>query len=330
MILDSFTCGICYSNNIANELFPSERMLGLRERFRYIRCADCGCLQLTNPPSEIARYYPIDYYAFQFNSDFCVDRFPFRRKFLYFPITAQRLGWSSRLGWILHKLGSGPVIPNCLRMIQRPLKRNSPILDVGCANGRMLFSFRACGFSNLLGVDPFMPDNMVSQKGISFLKQSVDDLPIKFDLIMLHHVFEHLANPIEMLKKFTELLSPNGQILIRIPLSDSIAALEYGVNWVQLDAPRHFFLHTRKSIKIATDMAGLQIANVQYDSEEFQFIGSEVYSRSEMSLNDFYEDYGLNYSKIFKPEESRAFRDRADFLNKIEKGDQAGFCLVKA
>ena len=147
---------------------------------------------------------------------------------------------------------------------------------------------------------------------------------------MLHHVFEHLANPIEMLKKFSELLSPNGQILIRIPLSDSIAALEYGVNWVQLDAPRHFFLHTRKSIKIASDMAGLQIANVQYDSEEFQFIGSEVYLRSELSLQKFYADYGLNYAKIFKPEESRIFRDRSDFLNKNGQGDQAGFCLVKA
>jgi hypothetical protein len=105
--------------------------------------------------------------------------------------------------------------------------------------------------------------------------------------------------------------------------------LEYGDKWVQLDAPRHFFLHTRKSMEIAAEKAGLKIAKVQYDSEEFQFIGSELYLRTPMSLQDFYADYEGNYKKHFQPDAATNFRERANLLNIEQSGDQAGFCLVK-
>lgn len=328
--MPKFHCAVCSSPQNAGELFPVEGMLGLREQFHYIRCGSCGCLQIQNPPTEMGRFYPSDYYAFQVNPKMRADRFPWRRRFLYFPITAKRLGWPSFAGSILHKFGSGPSIPNSLRMIVRPLRRNSPILDIGCANGRELFAIRACGFENLLGVDPYLPKDIINQNGIRILKRSVEEVSGSFDLIMLHHVFEHLGKPMEMLNRIKELLSPEGQILIRIPLSDSKTALEYGDKWVQLDAPRHFFLHTRKSMEIAAGKAGLRIAKIQYDSEEFQFIGSELYSRSEMSLQEFYADYESNYKKVFQPDDARTFRDRARKLNEMEQGDQAGFCLVAA
>ena len=212
----------------------------------------------------------------------------------------------------------------------RPLSRKSPILDIGCANGRELFAIRACGFQNLLGVDPYLSENVIDKKGIRILKQVVEDVRGKFDLIMLHHVFEHLADPLGMLEKIKGLLSAKGQILIRIPLADSQTAIKYGEKWVQLDAPRHFFLHTRKSMEILARRVGFEIAKVQYDSEEFQFIGSELYSRTDMSLQEFYSNYESNYPQIFQPEEARFFRDQASQLNEIEQGDQAGFCLVNS
>lgn len=328
-VLD-FQCRICGSRVHGEILFPEERMLGLREKFRYIRCGGCGCLQLANPPNEMAKYYPRNYYAFQTDSPNRADRFPWRRRLLYFPITARRLGWPTLCGRVLQKFGSGPSIPHSLRMIVWPLSRKSPILDIGCANGRELFAIRACGFSNLLGVDPYLPHDVINERGIRILKQGVENVSGKFDLIMLHHVFEHLADPINMLSKARELLSPRGQILIRIPLSDSQTAIDYGEKWVQLDAPRHFFLHTRKSMEILARRVGFEIAKVQYDSEEFQFIGSELYSRTDMSLQEFYADYEANYKKHFQPDDKQNFRERAILLNKKARGDQAGFCLVQA
>lgn len=327
--MQDFQCAVCSSPQSAGELFPLERMLGLREKFRYIRCGGCGCLQLANPPNEMAKYYPRNYYAFQTDSPNRADRFPWRRRLLYFPITARRLGWPTLCGRVLQKFGSGPSIPHSLRMIVWPLSRKSPILDIGCANGRELFAIRACGFENLIGVDPYLSENVIDKKGIRILKQSVEEVRGKFDLIMLHHVFEHLADPLWMLEKIKGLLSAKGQILIRIPLADSQTAIKYGEKWVQLDAPRHFFLHTRKSMEILARRVGLEIAKVQYDSEEFQFIGSELYSRTDMSLQEFYSNYDANYKKYFQPDEVQKFREKSKLLNQSEQGDQAGFCLVR-
>jgi len=324
-----FSCGICESNGFTEELRPVERMLGLGEEFLYRRCSDCGCLQLANPPEDLSKYYPCNYYAFEKDARFFLDRFPFRRKLLYYPITSARLGWPSLSGKILQKIGSGPFISNSMRMLVRSLKKDSAILDVGCANGKELSAYWNCGFTNLLGIDPYIAEDIQHECGVRILKKELREVGGKFDLIMLHHVFEHLQNPMEMLTRVKQLLSPSGQILIRIPLSDSKTALEYGEKWVQLDAPRHFFLHTRRSMEIAAAKVGLRIAQVQYDSEEFQFIGSELYSRTGMSLQDFYADYEANYKKHFEPDDAEKFRERSKLLNQSQQGDQAGFCLVR-
>jgi hypothetical protein len=39
-------------------------MYGTRETFSYLACADCGCLQISNIPADLARYYPSDYYSY--------------------------------------------------------------------------------------------------------------------------------------------------------------------------------------------------------------------------------------------------------------------------
>jgi SAM-dependent methyltransferase len=284
---------------------------------------------LANPPENLSKYYPSNYYAFEQDARLFYDRFPFRRKFLYFPISAARLGWPSLIGKILQKIGSGPFISNSMRMLVKPLKKNSAILDVGCANGRELSTYWNCGFTNLLGIDPYLTGDIRHECGVRIVKKEIREVSGKFDLIMFHHVLEHLAEQLEVLKLAKERLNAGGQILVRIPLSDSKTALEYGDKWVQLDAPRHFFLHTRKSMEIAAEKAGLKIAKVQYDSEEFQFIGSELYLRTPMSLQDFYADYEGNYKKHFQPDAATNFRERANLLNIEQSGDQAGFCLVK-
>ena len=324
-----FSCGICESNRFTEELRPVERMLGLGEEFLYRRCSDCGCLQLANPPENLSKYYPSNYYAFEQDARLFYDRFPFRRKFLYFPISAARLGWPSLIGKILQKIGSGPFISNSMRMLVKPLKKNSAILDVGCANGRELSTYWNCGFTNLLGIDPYLTGDIRHECGVRIVKKEIREVSGKFDLIMFHHVLEHLQDPLGTLELAKSLLNPGGQILIRIPLSDSETARKYGEKWVQLDAPRHFFLHTRKSMKFLADKFGMSIEKVVYDSEGFQFLGSELYQRSEMSLNEFYSDYARNYSKIFKPGEDAAFQKYAFELNARNAGDQAGFCLVK-
>ena len=80
-------------------------------------------------------------------------------------------------------------------------------------------------------------------------------------------------------EKITRLLSDNGVCLLRIPVKSDYIWQRYGVDWVQLDAPRHFFLHTMRSLRLLAEKSGLRIEDSVFDSTEFQFWGSEQYNK---------------------------------------------------
>ena len=110
--------------------------------------------------------------------------------------------------------------------------------------------------------------------------------------------------------------------MIRIPIASSYAWRTYGVNWVQLDPPRHLFLHTVKSMSFSAEKAGLEVKDVFYDSGTLQFTGSERYSKN-IPLMDKSGD------TLFSEAELANFQRQADKLNKEKQGDQAGFYLYK-
>jgi SAM-dependent methyltransferase len=54
---------------------------------------------------------------------------------------------------------------------------------------------------------------------------NVEDLPSgEFGLITLHHVFEHLANPVEALDGIRRLLAKGGRLFIEVPNARSLRA----------------------------------------------------------------------------------------------------------
>lgn len=56
---------------------------------------------------------------------------------------------------------------------------------------------------------------------------------------------------------------------------DSHAWNHYREHWFQLDAPRHFYLHSLRSMQILCEKSDLRIDRVVYDSRESQFWASE-------------------------------------------------------
>ena len=116
--------------------------------------------------------------------------------------------------------------------------------------------------------------------------------------------------------------------MIRIPLVSSEAWEKYGTDWVQLDAPRHFFLHSIESIKILAGETGFSIKEVAYDSDEGQFWGSEQYLKDIPLVAE--NSYARNPAKsIFSQEEIKNFKAMARELNSSSRGDQAAVYLVK-
>lgn len=59
------SCRIC-GNAHQNQRFAArEMMFGSRDKFDYLECARCDCLQIEEVPADLSQYYPANYYAFQ-------------------------------------------------------------------------------------------------------------------------------------------------------------------------------------------------------------------------------------------------------------------------
>ena len=57
-------CRVC-GNSENNKIFNlKEMMFGFRDKFTYVECLKCGCLQIVEIPNNIEKYYPSNYYSF--------------------------------------------------------------------------------------------------------------------------------------------------------------------------------------------------------------------------------------------------------------------------
>ena len=298
-------------------------MFGFRDKFDYVECTRCGCVQIQDVPADLSKYYPDEYYSFK------KLEYP-PGNFISSFIRRQRANYCLYQQGILGKLFAMKLgIPDYYGWLTKAKVRfESNILEVGCGAGNLLRVLAREGFSNLIGVDPYINKDISYDSGVRILKKDVQELKGDFDFIMMHHSFEHMPDSHLMMRELYRLLKPGRFALVRIPIASSYAWKKYGVNWVQLDPPRHLYLHTVKSMQILADESGFKLTDVVYDSFDFQFWGSEQYIR-DIPLNDK-KSYQVDPSNsIFSNDEIQKFREKAVELNKSKDGDQASFYLYK-
>lgn len=320
-------CRICGNKDNNTVHRAREMMFGTRDEFRYLECAACGTLQLMDIP-DLAAYYPADYYSLDPSEEILLNQKLSRR------IAARFIGnylvtGSGMIGRLLSEWRPllAEQLPQWLGHFPKKVGFNSKILDFGSGSGKLLKTLRAFGFRNLTGADAFIEDD-IRLKGISIFKRSLEDLEPVYDVIMLHHSLEHLPDPKEALKQIARLLGTDGIALIRIPLVN-YAWEKYGVKWVQLDPPRHLFLFTENTFHKIAEEAGLQVIKTVYDSEAFQFFGSEQYLL-DIPVNDPRSFRGVDETSIFSQQQIDEWERKAGELNKEGRGDQACFYLRRA
>lgn len=317
-------CRICGNTDGNQAYLVREMMFGLRDDFTYRECSRCGCLQLEDPPRDMHRYYPAGYYSFVPGAGNPLQNAIRRLRDSYAVFGT---GWAGRL-----LAARMPGAINVLQALQslRPLgiTRQTRILDVGCGAGRLLCSLQNLGFAHLLGIDPYIERDITYPDGLRILKQSIHQVEGIWDVIMFHHSFEHLPDPLETLRAAGRYLREGGICLIRIPTVSSYAWREYRADWAQIDAPRHLFLHSAESIAFIAGRAGFAIADCVYDSTAFQFWASEQYRCGIPLLAE--TSYFRNPARsIFSKSDIKAFAMRSAALNKQRQGDSAAFYLRK-
>lgn len=301
-------------------------MFGSHEVFEYTECARCGCLQIAAIPEDLAKYYPSDgYYAYKAPRQ---KHYPGWLLWLRHQRTRWWLGEFAPAGALLGALSRPGEHFDWLRHAR--LNLDSRILDVGCGAGGLLLKLQREGFRSLLGADPFIQADIDYGNGVRILKREAEALEGEFDFVMLHHSFEHVPDPAATLRALRPRLAAGGTLLLRVPVADSAARRRYGINWYQWDAPRHLFLHTRRSVEILASAAGMQVQMVMHDSTGQQFTSSELYLRGIPYVeHGRYRPGGGENARAdaFSQEEWDRYQAEAAALNRNGEGDSACFYL---
>ncbi|KKP22498.1 MAG: Methylase involved in ubiquinone/menaquinone biosynthesis [Candidatus Woesebacteria bacterium GW2011_GWC1_30_29] len=205
-------CPLCKSQN-HKQIFIAQNIHGhhlfSRQNIPILKCQDCSCIY---PKIKVSNNFYKKYYSKNYQK----------------PST------------FLAKLWTKYNIYNKKKYIPK----NCSLLDIGCGSGEFLNS---------------LPIN-ISAVGIDLQTTKIKNLNIinddflsyhfhqKFDVITFWHSLEHFSNPKKTINKSLELLNPQGQILISIPNTNSLAFKIGQKKWFHLDAPRHLFIPNEQNI----------------------------------------------------------------------------------
>ncbi len=200
--------------------------------FEY-KCVSCGFVRLDPQPSalEIRKYYPSrTYYSYSAGT-----------KKSFFGVLRRHL--------IMHPLPGG-----LLQVPAMPTKKEGKILDIGCGSGDTLATLKDAGW-DAYGMDIDASAVAAAKKrGLSYVSLGTYKDLAKyrdnfFDVIRLYHVIEHLDDPGLCLRLARKKLKKGGELIIGTPNVGSLVARLFGARWYNMDAPRHLYLYTPKTLR---------------------------------------------------------------------------------
>jgi len=206
-------CPLCQSLN-NNFLFNSYNIHGHHyygnQKFKLYECQQCKCIF---PKINVDNNYFKKYYPHKYNK-----KSPLLEK-----------AWSNFNNYLKKKF----------------LPKQGTLLDVGCGEGQFLRSLPPT--IHATGIDlNISPDSRLSFIKNDFIKYKFSQ---KYDVITFWHSLEHFPDPQKTINKAVKMLNNNGQIIISIPNTNSLAFKLGKENWYHLDSPRHLFLPNNINIK---------------------------------------------------------------------------------
>lgn len=127
------------------------------------------------------------------------------------------------------------------------------IVDVGCGEGDYLKMMQGLGW-RVLGIEPNpLAASHAESKGIPVFRGILQEANLSdstADQITMNHVLEHLPDPFTPIKESFRVLKPAGRLIMHTPNAQALGHKIFKRNWYGLDAPRHMFIFSLKSIRL--------------------------------------------------------------------------------
>lgn len=317
------TCEICGSP--ASDFFTVlELAYGTKEPFDFFQCHNCECLQIASIPENIAKYYPDDFYSYTKKKR---KKNHFIKKLFRKLRSRYALEGKGLIGSFLHNSKKPSELLDFYSDIG--LKLTDSILDIGGGTGDFAWQLKSYGVENVLAIDKFIKEDVIVDGKILAKKADIFSIDGQYDLITFHHSLEHMEEQHDALLHAKTILKDDGKILVRIPTVTSDNWEKYGLNWMALEVPRHFYIHSHKSIRLLAEQVGLNVIKLWSDSTIVPIWVSEQYLQG---ISMFAENsYGENPEKsIFTSKQIEDFQKIADDNNKRNRGDTICVLLEKS
>lgn len=232
-------CPVCQNEKLENNMVCQDYSVS-GESFMIVKCNNC-LTKITSPrpvQNVIENYYASDNYISHTNK-------------------------ANNIINTLYKIVRKYTIKQKVSLINKFSKKGK-ILDIGCGTGEFLKACLKNGWE-ITAIEPNENawENSVINTNNNFYK---DVLSLKnkntYDVITLWHVFEHLYNPNEIIKKLKSLIKDEGVIILAVPNYESYDAQHYKEFWAGYDVPRHLYHFSQSSIKTLIKQHNLKLKKI--------------------------------------------------------------------
>lgn len=175
------------------------------------------------------------------------------------------------------------------KLLQSYLKEDAFIVDIGCGKGEMLEVLSKSGFNNLYGTEfGVLRKQPMKASSIKILPYDIagfcdwcKENKREFDCAILVNVFEHVPEPVYLMKRIKEVLAPDGLLMFVVPndfnLLQRIYLKKSGAKPWFLILPDHLNFFNISDIDFIVQKAGYQTINktVQFPIEFFLLQGDD-------------------------------------------------------
>jgi len=144
--------------------------------------------------------------------------------------------------------------------VVRSVKPSGRLLDFGCGSGAFARWMSHAGY-DAVGLEPFSLGSPVEEERLLLVREPLESAAArlgKFDVITMWHVLEHLSRPVEVLKTLSEMLAPDGVLIVSVPNFQSWQSQVFKGSWFHLDPPRHVIHFESNTLENCLRDAGLR------------------------------------------------------------------------
>jgi SAM-dependent methyltransferase len=309
--MTNFECRACGSLQVSDEINVSEFYSGKADiSHKYYVCDICKSLSILDFYKEADDIYDGNYYS--------LEKKPINIRSLKDYIYRILFNISYYLG--IHFFPSKEYLfYREFRFLR--LNKKSRIVDIGCGTGDFVDRLQFLGYKNASGIDPYFDERLQEGSELDIKRSAIHELTGAYDLIVSHHVLEHVESPFLFMKEISRLLAEKGRALLCFPTFGGLTKFFKEYSYV-VQAPQHTCLLSESGFSKICDSSGLKIIRwIQSSESDYAWaLASEAWKSGVFIKNskELVEQH-LSDDLVQKLEEWSAEGDGSNLIFLVEK-----------